>query len=116
MPSLKCCATNARLSIAFRNEGDGGSLERPEPNFERDGQVGAKNGCILGQCGREGGHGQQEDVTGDAVLGKAGCVSDSQLYWASEACVSTTEPKSIEIGFGEMKGCIKKHSSSSTVI
>lgn len=93
MPSLKHCATNATLSIAFRNEGDGGSSERPEPNFERDGQVGAKSGCVLGQYGREGGHGQQEGVTGDTVLGKAVCVSDSQLYWAWEACVSTTEAK-----------------------
>lgn len=46
LPSLECCATKARLSIAFRNEGDGSSLERPEPNSERDGQVSTKNGAV----------------------------------------------------------------------
>ncbi|RLV99437.1 hypothetical protein DV515_00009687, partial [Chloebia gouldiae] len=37
--SLESCATTARLSIASRNEGDAASLERPELNSERDGQL-----------------------------------------------------------------------------
>lgn len=50
LPSLKCYATKARVSIAFRNEGDG-SLERPELNSERDGQVSTRNGAA-GERGR----------------------------------------------------------------
>ena len=49
-------------------------MERPELNSERDGQVSAKNGYLLGQCGREGGYGQQGDVTGNTVLGEVVCV------------------------------------------
>lgn len=71
-----------RLSIAFRNEADGGLLERPELSIECDGQVGAKSGCILGQCGTEGESDQQKDVTEDTAFGEALCVSDSQLYSA----------------------------------
>lgn len=72
-----------RLSIACRNEADGGSLERPELSIECDGQVGAKNGCILGQCGAERGCGQQEDFQ----VKHYG--SDSQLY--SDACTLILE-------------------------
>lgn len=43
LPSPESCATTARLSTASRNEGDGASLERPELNSERDGQVSTKN-------------------------------------------------------------------------
>lgn len=46
LPCLECRAIKARLSIHFRNEGDGSSLERPELNSERDEQVSTKNGAV----------------------------------------------------------------------
>lgn len=52
LPSLKCCVTKVRLSIAFRNEADGGLLERPELSIECDGQVGAKSGAYWGSVGQ----------------------------------------------------------------
>lgn len=44
--SLESCVTTVRLSIASRNEGDSASLERPEPNSERDEQVSTRNRAV----------------------------------------------------------------------
>lgn len=69
----KCCATKVRLSIAFRNEGGGSSLERLELNSERDEQVSTKNEAVW----RERGYGQPGSVTGNTVLTEVVYVSGS---------------------------------------